>query len=158
MYFGQIHSNLSYSLCIWGSMIQKHLIDKLSKAQCTAVKLIDPNKTTDEIFKQYKILKFINMIKFEQCKMGYKLCHNLLPNKLKNNMAQDHNCQSIVNSHRYPTRSKTIPNLPRASGNKYRTSFLFSSIREYSVLDNSLKQSKNLFIFVRKWKKAYFVA
>ena len=121
-------------------MIQKHLIDKLSKAQCTALKLIDPNKTTDEIFKWYLILKFTDMIQFEQCKMGYKLCHNLLPNKLMNNMTQDHNCQSIVKSHRYSMRSKTILNLPRASGSKYRSSFLFNSIREYSALDNSLKQ------------------
>ena len=110
-------------------MLQKHLIDKLSKAQHTAVKFIDPNKTTDEIFKRYQIMKFMDMIQFEQCKMGYKLCHNLLLNKLMNNMTQDHNCQSIIKSHRYSTRSKTTSNLPRASGSKYRSSFLFNSIR-----------------------------
>ena len=139
-------------------MLQKHLVDKLSKAQCTAVKLIDPNNTTDEIFKQYHILKFTDMIQFEQCKMGYKLCHNLLPNKLMNNMTQDHNCQSIIKSHRYSTRRKTTPNLPRVSGSKYRSSFLFNSIREYSALDNSLKQSKNLCIFVKNCKRMYFEA
>ena len=81
-------------------MLQKHLVEKLTKAQFTAVKLIDPNNTTDEIFNQYKILKFTNMIHFEQCKLGYKLCHNLLPDKLMNNMTEDHNSQSIVKSHR----------------------------------------------------------
>ena len=90
--------------------------------------------------------------------MGYKLCHNLLPNKLMNNMAQDHNCQSIVKSHRYFTRSKTTPNLPRASGSKYRSSFLYNSIREYSALDNSLKHSKNLRMFMKNCKKRYFEA
>ena len=156
LYFGQIHSNLCYCLCKWGSMLQKHLVDKLSKAQCTAVKLIDPNNTIDEVFKWYKILKFTDMIHFEQCKMGYKLCHNLLLDKLMNNMTEDHNCQSIVKSHRYPTRSKTTPNLPRASSSKYRSSFLYHSIREYSVLDNSLKSSNNLCIFVKNCKKRYF--
>ena len=134
-------------------MLQKHLVDKLSKAQCTAVKLIDPNNTINVIFKWYKILKFNDMIQFEQCKMGYKLCHNLLPNKLMNNMTQDHNCQSIVKRHRYSTKSKTTPNLTRESGSKYRSSFLFNSIREYSALDNSLKYSNNLRIFVKNCKK-----
>ena len=124
---------------------------------CT-VKLIDPNKTTDEIFKRYQILKFTEMIQFEQCKMGYKLCHNLLPNKLMNNITQDHNCQSIVKRHRYSTRSKTTLNLPRASGSKYRSSFLFNSIREYSALDSSLKKLKNLRIFVKNCKRMYFEA
>ena len=59
LYFGQVHSNLGYCLCIWGSMLQKHLINKLSKAQRTAVKLIDSQNTIDEVFKKYK--------KFEIC-------------------------------------------------------------------------------------------
>ena len=29
-----------------------------------------------------KILKVTDMVQLEQCKMGYKLCHNLLPSKL----------------------------------------------------------------------------
>ena len=142
LYFGQIHSHLCYCLCIWGSMLQKHLVDKLLKAQHTAVSLIDPNNTIDETFKKYKILKLTDMINLEQCKMGYKLCHNLLPNKLVNSMTQDHKCQSIVKKHRYFTRSKRTPNLPSALGIKYRSSFLYNSIREYSALENSLKHSK----------------
>ena len=133
-----------------GSMLQKHLIDKLSKAQCTAVKLIDPQNDIDEVFKKYKILKFVDMIHLEQCKMGYKLCHNLLPEKLKSNMTKDHNYRSITKGHRYPTRGKTTPNLPRAFSNKYRSSFLYNSITEYSVLDNSLKSCRNLQIFIKK--------
>ena len=134
-------------------MLQKHLVDKLSKAQRTAVKLIDPSNTIDEVFKWDKILKFTDMIHFEQCKMGYKLCHNLLPDKLMTNMTKDHNCQSIVKSHRYSTRSKATPNLPRASSSKYRSSFLYHSIREYSALDTSLKHSNNLCMFVKNCKK-----
>ena len=88
--------------------------------------------------------------------MGYKLCHNLLPDKLKSNMTEDHNYWSIVKGHRYPTRGKTTPNLPRAFSNKYRSSFLYHSIREYSVLDNSLKSCKNLQIFVKNCKERYF--
>ena len=156
LYFGQIHSNLCYLLCIRGSMLQKHLVDKLLEAQRAAVKLIDSKTSIDEVFKQYKILKFTDMIHLEQCKMGYKLCHNLLPDKLKSNMTKDHNCQSIVKGHKYPTRSKTTPNLPRVYSSKYRSSFLYHSIREYGALDNSLKTSNNLCLFVKNCKQGYF--
>ena len=90
------------------------------------------------------------MVQLEQCKMGYKLCHNLLPSNLTQNMLLDHRSHSIVKEHRYPTRSKSTPNLPGAMNAKYRSSFLYSTIREYSALDNSLKQAKNLHVFVKK--------
>ena len=155
LYFGQIHSYLSHSLCIWGSMLQNSMINKLAKAQETAVKLIDPADNIDELFRKHKILKFINMLQVEQCKMGYKLCHSLLPKALLKNMILDHKNHSIVKNHRYSTRSKAIPNLPNVSGNKYRSSFLFTSIKAYSALDNSLKVSRNLNIFVRKCKELH---
>ena len=158
LYFGQIHSHLFYCLCIWGSMLHKHLVNKLSKAQCTAVMLIDPNNSIDETFKKYKILKVTDMLHLEQCKMGYKLCHNLLPKKLADNMTQDHKCHSIVKNHRYFTRSKKTPNLPSAMSAKYRSSFLYNSIREYSALDYNVKQARNLRVFVKNCKQRYFEA
>ena len=38
LYFGQIHSHLCYCLVVWGSMLSKQLITKLTNAQCKAVK------------------------------------------------------------------------------------------------------------------------
>ena len=81
LYFGQIHSHLCYCLCIWGSMLHKHLIHKLSRAQHMAVALIDPNKKPEEVFKKHKILKVTELVHLEQCKLGYKLSHNLLPKR-----------------------------------------------------------------------------
>ena len=92
------------------------------------------------------------MVHLEQCKMGYKLCHNLLPSNLTQNMLLDHRSHSIVKAHRYPTRSKSTPNLPGAMNAKYRSSFLYSAIREYSALDSSLKQAKNLHVFLKNCK------
>ena len=82
LYFGQIHSNLCYSLSIWGSMLSCSILHKLAKAQETAVKLIDPDSNIDASFRKHKILRFTDMVKVEQCKMGYKLCHGLLPKAL----------------------------------------------------------------------------
>ena len=44
LYFGQIHSHLCYCLVVWGSMLSKQLITKLTNAQRKAVALIDPSK------------------------------------------------------------------------------------------------------------------
>ena len=107
LYFGQIHSNLNYSISVWGSMLQSSMIQKLTKVQNTAVKLIDPKLHVDELYKKHKILLFTDMVWVEQCKMGYKLCHGLLPKALETNMVKDHQNQSIVKGHKYPTRKQS---------------------------------------------------
>ena len=112
LYFGQINSNLCYCLNIWGTMIHKRSKSLLIKAQKRAVKLIDPTRSIEDVFRNYKILPFDQLVKLEQCKLGYKLCHNQLPVNLAKNMRLDHRNQSTVKVHRYPTRDKFIPNLP----------------------------------------------
>ena len=77
-------------------MLQKHLLNKLEKVQHSAVMLINPNSSVEEIFRKFKVLKVTDMLHLEQCKMGYKLCHNLLPAKLAQNMLLDHTCDSIL--------------------------------------------------------------
>ena len=37
LYFGQIHSNLSYALCIRGTMLQQSLLKKLDRLQKEAI-------------------------------------------------------------------------------------------------------------------------
>ena len=150
LYFGQVHSNLCYLICIWGSMLQSSMLKKLANVQNKAVKLIDPTVNTYEIFRKHKILKIDDMIKVEQCKLGYKLCHGLLPKALANNMVRDHNKYSISKHHKYQTRGKSS-----AKGQKYRSSFLFNAIKLYSELDAELLNSKNLSIFVKCCENLY---
>ena len=95
------------------------------------------------------------MVKVEQCKLGYKLCHGLLPKALANNMVRDHNRYSISKRHKYQTRGKSIPNLPSEKGQKYSSSFLFNAIKLNSELDTELLNSKNLSIFVKHCKNLY---
>ena len=158
LYYGQIHSHLAYCLGIWGSMLPMQMIHKLSKAQKTAVSLIDPNKKSELVFQENRILTLTKMIHLEQCKLGYKLCHNLLPKRLEENMTRDHRQHSIAKTHQYSTRSKKIPNLPQASGSKYRLSFLYNSIKLYSDLSYTVKQSKNLHTFVKLCKQQCLIA
>ena len=65
LYFGQIHSHLCYCLAVWGSMLSKQLIMKLTNVQHKAVALKDPSKEMEELFKRYKILKVTDLIHLE---------------------------------------------------------------------------------------------
>ena len=156
LYFGQIHSNLSYSICIWGMMLQNGLTQKLSKIQNNAVKLIDPTSKVECFYQKHRILKFDDMVKVEQCKLGYKLCHGLLPTAMASNMTKDHQNEFLAKGHRYSTRNKAIPNLPKALGKKYRSSFLYNSIKLYSELDDRLKSAQNLQTFAKQCKRIHF--
>ena len=123
-----------------------------------AVALIDPNKKPEELFKRNKILNLTDLIHLEQCKLGYKLSHNLLLKSLAENMTTDHKQFSIVKNHQYSTRSKKTPNLPQVASAKYRSSFLYNSIKAYGDLNYPLRKSKNLYIFVKACKKRYLSA
>ena len=153
LYFGQIHSNLVYSLGIWGPMLSCNQIQKISKAQSTAIKLIDPQLSLTEINTRYKILKFEDLIALEQCKWGYKLTHDLLPYRLTQNLTFDHKKKSTTKMHSYSTQNKKTPNLPNVTGTKYRISFLFQSIKHYNGVNRSTKESPTLASFVRACKK-----
>ena len=155
LYFGQIQSNLIYCLVLWGPMIQKQLLDKINKIQRTAVQLINLLMPVDSLFKKEKILPIQKMIELEQCKMGYKLCHNLLPKNLAKCMLSDHRDISVQKVHKYQTRNKKTPNLPPVASNKYRSSFLFTAIKEYSKLGTDLKEAKVLSTYVKCLKNKY---
>ena len=136
-------------------MLSKQLITKLTNAQHKAVALIDPSKKIEKLFRRYKILKVTDLIHLELCKLGYKLCHDLLPKKLAENMRKDHNQVSIKKTHKYATRSKKIPNLPQAAGAKYRSSFLYNCIKAYGEINSTIRQAKNLSVFVKSCKLRY---
>ena len=157
LYFGQIHSNLSYGLCIWGTMLQSSLTKKLSKIQKNVVRLIDTRITVEEMYQSHKILKFEDMVNVEQCKLGYKLCHDLLPKALTKSMTRDHQKEHLGKEHEYPTRNKAIPNLPNVTSNMYRSSFLFKSTKLYSELDSKIKNSHSLTVFVKRCKELYLL-
>ena len=71
-------------------MLQQSLIKKLDRLQKEAIRLIDPRINETELYRSHKIPSFVNMIDIEQCKLGYKLCHALLPKALTDSMTKDH--------------------------------------------------------------------
>ena len=153
LYFGPLHSNLCYCLSIWGTMIKKKLMTEITRLQRKAVRLIDSTIPINKVFTKHRILTFEQLVRLEQCKLGYKLYNNLLPQNLAKSMKQDHNMQSIIKTHKYPTQNKHIPNLPHASADKYCSSFLYRAIKEYSDLNPTLQNCKTLSTFSHKCKK-----
>ena len=138
---------------MWGSMLSKKALNKLTQLQRTSVSLIDQNMGTDEVFKKHGILEFEKLVLFEQIKIGYKLCHSLLPTSLAALLSYDHKGQTTSKSHRYYTRNKQIPNLPYVLNSKYKSSFLFRAVKEYSEIDDKLRSSRTLHSFARNCKK-----
>ena len=149
LYYGQVHSNLSYGISIWGPMLRKGQLQGLSAIQRKCVDLIGNQSS----FKEYKIPTLQQLIILEQCKLGFKLCKNLLPLGLEKLMLTDHKMASIEKSHAYLTRSKKVPNRPSAKLSLYHNSFLYSSIKHFSDLSVEIRESKTLYAFVRKCKK-----
>ena len=150
LYFGQVHSNLSYGISIWGPMLKRGQLHDIFAVQQKCVNLIGGNRP----FVKYKIPTVFELVKLEQCKLGYKLCKGLLPAGLRKVMLSDHKSCSTTKTHPYATRSKNIPNRPSAKLNLYRNSFLYSSIQYYSNLSADVRDSPNITIFVKKCKKA----
>ena len=79
VYYGRIHSHLTYCLMVWGSLGKKCDITRLIKAQNKCVKLIDPAIELSMIYKKYRILKLAKMIQLQEIKFGFKQINQLLP-------------------------------------------------------------------------------
>ena len=156
IYYGHIHSRLLYCLVIWGSSCKKSDMSRIIKAQNRCIKLIDPSLKVPQIYKKYKILKFTELIKLEEIKLGYKQINKMLPRKLQEIMDHDHSGRSLKKQHTYNTRNKKIPNLPPAHTQTYLNSFLNRGINSYSSLSYALKNSSSLAHIVKGYKNNIF--
>ena len=140
LYYAQIHSNLSYCLSIWGNMIKKVQLDKISKIQDQCVATLDKSLSVRDTYKKYKLLKFEDMITHETNKLWHKQHLSLLPAPLTRNMQTDFRGLNLSKSHGYNTRNKAYLNLPRANNGSYRKSFLSRGLKkkkERSVVTNN---------------------
>ena len=89
LYYAQIYSNLSYCLSLWGNMITKTQMTRLSKIQNKCVETIDKNLTISGTYKKYKLLRFEDMITHETNKLWQKQQLEVLPTPLIRNMKTD---------------------------------------------------------------------
>ena len=83
VYFSHIHSHLVYGMKAWGPSILSESLDMLNRQQNKCIRQIDRSKSLTQIYKHLNILKLSDMIKLEQCKLGYQLQNKLLPEPLQ---------------------------------------------------------------------------
>ena len=148
LYFAQFYSVPAYGICVWGTMIGEQNLAKLQKLQDTSVKQIAPNMALEEIYKEHNLLKVRDIITLEQLKLGYKLQHRLLPGPLCDQLLTYSNQRSLIKKHRYNTRQKNLPNMPKPKNEKYKKSFLCASIKQYGILEISTRHLPTLKSFV----------
>ena len=152
LYYAQIHSNINYALVLWGPMAKYRDIKQIQSIQDKALRCIETNSRVELVYHKHGILPLLKMILLELYKLGYKLINELLPNPLMMTLKSDHKQSSTEKTHRYKTRNKNIPNLPIVNNNRYRNSFLFKAIVEYSKLPTAIKQQRSYHTFVGKCK------
>ena len=153
LYYAHIHSHLTYSMLVWGSMLNNNQIQKLQKVQNTCLRILDPNLTVADCLKKQHILKITQLIDLDLIKLAFKLIHNLLPHKLAQCMTSDQAGKNLQKPHKYMTRNKSIPNLPRIKLNAYQKSFLMKSISLYSNLPSRYHNCQSLANLINSIKK-----
>ena len=152
LYYAQIHSLITYGIAMWGPMANQHQLKQIQKQQDKAVKQIDFMHSKEDNYKKHRILNVHQLITLELCKLGYRLTHKLLPKPLANALLSDHYNNNLGKTHKYNTRHKTTPNLPRASNSRYRSSYLFQALSVYSKLPDSVTTQSNLKSFNKRCK------
>ena len=157
LYYGQVHSHLCYAVSVWGPMLSKCQLNTLACIQKKCFGLINQMRSTQKTKSSLNILSIEKLIDLEQTKMGYKLCHQLLPSILTKLMNSDQNDQDMIKTHSYETRQKSIPHRPSAKLGLYRSSFLYRAISSYSNLPTELQQLPNIRLFNRR-AKAYLLS
>ena len=134
-----------------GNIISNTQLNTMQKLQNNALKLIDPNHSSiEKVYKNLKVLKIRESLMIENCKMAHKLEHKKLPGKLPLLFNTDNLGRSLEKAHKYNTRTKNIPNLPKTHTKQYRNSFLCNCITDYQTVPIEIRQLKNSKTFSKK--------
>ena len=109
LYYAHIHSHLSYSISIWGSMLNNKQIQKLQKLQNTCLGILEPTLKIPDSLKKQRILKINQLVDLELNKLAFKLAHCLLPEKLAQCMISDAGGKSLKKQDKKQIYSKPTP-------------------------------------------------
>ena len=153
LYFGQVHSHLCYGIGVWGPMLSAGQLVELNYIQRKCIRQIDCSVSVGEAYSKLKILTVHQLVELEQSKMGYKLCHGLLPMAITHVMMSDVDNRSMIKTHAYETRQKNVPNRPKVKSKLYMDSFLYRSISCYSNWSWEIRDAPSLTAFVRLIKQ-----
>ena len=92
VYFAQIHSNLSYGIGIWGSLMPKEMLTKLQQVQNACIRILNGKHASPE---QNNILTVDQLVSLELCKLWHKNTLGLLPKNLMCTMNTDQHNKNL---------------------------------------------------------------
>ena len=102
--------------------------------------------------KELQVLDIISMIELANLKFGYKVQHNLLPPITTNLCMLDSKNQELTKQHKYSTRYKRTPYLPKNATQQYKSSFLCKGPQSLLTLNVETIMKPNLHSFVKHCK------
>ena len=153
LYFAQFHSHLNYGLNCWGCMLNNSQIDKLQKLQNECINLIAKTKPmSTDVYTSLSILNIRDLISLEHCKLMFKAKHCLLPCKITTAILTDHEGKTLKKLHRYNTRHKSLPNIPKNACTNYLKSSLCNCTRKFATLSLETQQIPVLSKFISACK------
>ena len=152
VYYARIYSHISYCIRIWGNMITKTQLKQLQIEQNKCIRLIVPSNCTEEIYKKFKLANITQIIKAENCKLGYQIDRNTISLELYKVITEDSKGKTLLKTHDYATRNKSMPNLPKSENSKYHNSFLYRGIKEFCSLPQNIKDLETFPRFKTKLK------
>ena len=84
IYFGHIHSHLTYGILMWGSMANETQLNRLHKIQEHCIQIVSSNYNDNikDLYSSLKIQSVDQLIKGSLCKLGHSLNHKQLPSPL----------------------------------------------------------------------------
>ena len=103
----------------------------------TCVKLITHTNPSTQNYKKENMLTLNQLIELENMKLGYKLHHEILSSKLKEQVKTDSMNTALVKKHHYNTRQKSLLNLPMATNKLYHNSYLCKAIKCFNALPST---------------------
>ena len=154
IYLAQIQSHLNYGLILWGNMANSYSLNKIAKLQNKCMLMIKPNQKARITYQELNILELTKLIDLENKKLGYKIFNNLLPTRMLNIIKSDAESRTLNKTHRYETRNKKVPYLPKTRNSSYQQSFLYCGVKALCAtpIDELELPSINLFVKYQKRK------
>ena len=153
VYHSHLESHMNYGLLIWGNNASKDQLNKLQRIQTECLKLIAQKNKSGNLNKELGILSISTKIMLENCKFGYKLKNKQLPNKTLALCYLDSKNKSLTKQHKYQTRHKELPNLPRNMNKTYKNSFLCMGPKSFQALPVETQLRSNIKSFTMSCKK-----
>ena len=155
IYHAQIQSHLNYGLILWGNMATCDALNKIRTIQNKCMKMLQAGCQSQQMYKHLKLLNLSQLINLENNKLAYKIYHKHLPSRMLDIINSDSHDKTLNKNHRYNTRNKKVPNLPKANSVMYHQSFLYRGVKSMSTLHPDILNSSNIKAMIRACKKLY---